>query len=122
MPDPTTVFFQEVICTGLQYVDFWDNRDELQMDTPLELVRDPDNKYDKFAVKVCLNGKQVGWIPRHKAELFSNLLHKKVKLLAVVNECSPGSNPAVSVLSITTYLYVHKCSEEEFVAISTLLP
>lgn len=42
----------------------------------VELVKEPENLYDKHAVKVCVKGVHVGYIPRYLSkEIFDNSLN-----------------------------------------------
>ena len=40
----------------------------------LKLVRNPINAYDINAIKVMLNGKQIGWIKKQEARILSPIL------------------------------------------------
>ena len=46
----------------------------LQPGEPLELVREPENRYDKHAIAVYARGQQVGYIPRDRARMFCDFI------------------------------------------------
>jgi len=50
---------------------------ELKKGDELELEPDPNNQYDKKAIKVLFNGYQIGWVPKkyyNKKQLFEFLI------------------------------------------------
>lgn len=48
----------------------------LYLDTKAKLVPEPTNKYDKNAVKVCVDGKTVGYIKREETGVIRDILKK----------------------------------------------
>lgn len=46
----------------------------LYLDTPAELIPEPQNEHDKNAVKVCIDGKLVGYIKREETLKIKKLL------------------------------------------------
>lgn len=71
---------------------------------PVDLIPDPANKYDPFAVKVCdgVSGEatQLGHIPKKDvaySQIIYTLLANDIKLSAVVVRCEPGVQNPVSI-------------------------
>ena len=55
----------------------------LEEDDRLELFREPDNAYDKYAILVkTLNGEKLGYIPRTDNRIFSRLMDAGKMLFA----------------------------------------
>ena len=52
----------------------------------VELKLEPDNKHDKFAVKVLVNGKDVGYIPRKVSKLVSIAIKDKMVKKVELND------------------------------------
>jgi len=72
----------------------------------LELVRDPRNKYDKNAIKVCLSsGEQLGWINKELAKELSELIDNGTRVSAEISEVTGGafSKPDRGCNIIITY-------------------
>lgn len=58
----------------------------------LELIRDPRNKYDKNAIKVCLpTGEQLGWIIRDLAKELSEFIDNGTRVTAEISEVTGGT-------------------------------
>jgi hypothetical protein len=58
----------------------------------LELIRDPRNKYDKNAIKVCLpTGEQLGWINRELTKELSELIDNGTRVSAEISEVTGGT-------------------------------
>lgn len=57
----------------------------------LQLIRDPENPYDKNAIKVCLaTGEQIGFLRRELAEELAPKLDSGKKIEAFVSEVTGG--------------------------------
>jgi hypothetical protein len=55
-------------CDPLMVASSLNKGDELQ------LVREPDNKFDSMAIKVMLDGVHIGYLPRKDNKVISNLM------------------------------------------------
>ena len=90
-PDFTTAF-------DLQQVTIYDNyiRGEnfyrknfnnlnLQLNQPVELVRDHKNIHDSFAVKACVNELQIGYLAAYENIVIANMLDAGAKLFASIS-------------------------------------
>jgi hypothetical protein len=58
--------------------------DHLTVGTPLALVPEPENIYDKYAVRLEYNGHHVGYIPREQNRTVSELLHQGAPISCTV--------------------------------------
>ena len=58
----------------------------------LTLIRDPQNRYDKNAIKVCLpTGEQLGWIGKDVAERLAEDIDKGDSVRAEISEVTGGT-------------------------------
>jgi single-stranded-DNA-specific exonuclease len=68
-----------------------DRQQVLQDWRTLQLVRDPDNPYDKNAVKVCLaTGRQLGFLSGELAADLAPKIDKGKRIEAVITEVTGG--------------------------------
>lgn len=70
-------------------------RDLMEMEKEnikVELVREPDNKYDMAAVKVLANSKQIGYIGKEYAQILAPLMDEYEEFSAVVKEIGEYKN------------------------------
>jgi hypothetical protein len=76
--------------------------------TKATLVPEPSNKFDKFAVKVLIKGKHVGYVPSLVSYDVSLMMHKTKKKSLIVNSCIShypgGQGPQVSLDLTTSFL------------------
>lgn len=56
---------------------------------PLELIAEPFNPHDKYAVRVHLNGRHIGYLPRQSNHVVSRLLRQGAPLRAEVAWLAP---------------------------------
>ena len=65
----------ESIVAGTSYLNLSKTEREIALgQTVLSLVREPENKFDQFAVKVLFNGQKLGYIPRSKNQTIARLM------------------------------------------------
>lgn len=59
----------------------------IEKDTPLlaQLVREPDNEYDEFAIKVVVGGSHVGYIPSYLSGKLAYEIDRGTRWAAVVD-------------------------------------
>jgi hypothetical protein len=78
---------------------------QLEIGSPLELVRDEDNKHDPDAVALYFKDYKLGYIPAHENETISQLLDMGYgKIFEVyVNRISKESHPE-SQVHINVYI------------------
>ena len=66
---------------------------QLAVGQSLQLVREPDNKYDNRAVRVEWQGRKLGYIPRLDNAAVSQLLDRGERLEALIAGLENSSNP-----------------------------
>lgn len=57
-----------------------------QKNEPVELQREPENIYDRFAIKVYYNRRPIGYLPAYENIILANMLDNGVKLNAVISD------------------------------------
>lgn len=60
--------------------------EDLKVGDGIELIREPDNMYDQFAIGVFRANKRLGYIASYENRILANLLDGGVKLKAVLSE------------------------------------
>jgi len=88
--------------------------ENLKVGETLELIPEPSNKFDKYAVKVMTsNGEQIGYMPSRSAEVISDKIRKgEHKYTAVV--ISVGRPSGVSLLGVQILVIVAPASASAF--------
>lgn len=80
-------------------------RKELKVGDEMNLLPDPDDEYDKTAIKVMFKGKHIGWFPKdhHRKNEIFELLSKggEVKVICIANESPQNSAVATNPESLT---------------------
>ena len=66
---------------------------QLSVGQPLQLVREPDNRYDDRAVRVDWQGHKLGYIPRLDNAAVSQLLDRGERVEAVIVRLAESGNP-----------------------------
>ncbi len=83
---------QPVVCDGIKhhffearvnaFSDYWHRNDTFEM----KLEREPDNRYDKNAIKVLAGSTEeyhIGYVPRDKAEIIAPMLDRGFKSVII---------------------------------------
>ena len=65
---------------------------KLKPNTKLTLIREPNNSYDKNAIKIYATGKHIGYIKSDLAKKIAPLLDKGHKYQAVISEVTGGAS------------------------------
>jgi hypothetical protein len=69
----------------------------------LDLTADPDNPFDRFAVKITRKGTMLGHVPRTDNKHISRLLRQEINLRCVVAEVNP-ERETWKMLKVELYL------------------
>lgn len=56
----------------------------------LDLIREPDNRYDSFAVRIVLNGRKLGYVPSANSRTVAQLIDSGHSMIAVVSRVGSG--------------------------------
>lgn len=71
---------------GLTYYDFRKVRNELKVGDQLQLKREQDNKYDRFAIQVNFNEFRLGYIATFENIVLANMMDLDVGLNTIVSQ------------------------------------
>ena len=66
---------------------------QLKIGTCFELSREPDNPYDKDAVKLTYNGEKIGYIPKQDCTAFVVSLKLQMKIYGVITAINNDAYP-----------------------------
>ena len=88
---------------GFQYYEGERLFNQLNIDDPLQLRRDPENKYDKRAVETYWNNNMPGHIPKMANMSISQILDNCGKLNAEITRLYPQQKPWYCV-SLAVYI------------------
>lgn len=71
---------------------------------PVRLVREPENRFSIYAVKVCLlNGLQIGYVPEEDAEKLASLLDQGYRYTARITKILTRADPPIPVVEAFVY-------------------
>lgn len=87
---------------GLTYYDFRKVRNELKVGDQLQLKREQDNKYDRFAIQVNFNEFRLGYIATFENIVLANMMDLDVGLNAIVSQHTTSGN-IYDVLAVEVY-------------------
>lgn len=86
--DNNDIFLLNIKVAGTNYID--DKIviiEKLKVNEQLFLVREPENKYDEFAIKVTTSSnKKIGYIPRENNKIISRLLDAGKELYLIIKD------------------------------------
>ena len=69
-----STYFLHCYLAGLQYYEVLEVWKKLEKGQTLELISEPDNRYDEHAVIVAYKGKKLGYLPRSQNQTVSKIL------------------------------------------------
>lgn len=87
------VLVQNSPLAGSQYYalgDFWT---EIKVGDPLVLIREPDNRHDRNAIRVEWRGNKLGYVPRAQNRAVAGAMDAGDALTARVSSLSDNKNP-----------------------------
>ncbi len=87
------ILVQSSPLAGSQYYavgEFWS---ELRVGDPLDLIREPDNRHDRNAIRVEWHGHKLGYVPRAENRAVAAALDAGDKLVARIARLSEHPNP-----------------------------
>ena len=83
---------------GFKYYDGPALLKTMKIGEPLDLVREPNNKYDACAVAVKFRGRKIGFVPASKNEIMSKLMDNKlVDIVAEITDMQFSGKPSQQV-------------------------
>ena len=78
---------------GMKFHEGVDIIEDVHDDEELTLILEPDNKFDRFAVKVMIEGTMLGYVPATHSKIISTLIENNIKLEAFTTEVNPFNPP-----------------------------
>jgi len=78
------VFMYESYIRGYQYYEGPEVIGSMKAGDELDLVREPDNKYDGYATAIYWNARKLGYLPREENITMANLLDQGMLLNCMV--------------------------------------
>ena len=72
--EQTSTYFLHCYIAGRQYYEVLEVWTKLEIGQHLELIPEPNNRYDEYAVIVAFEGKKLGYLPRSQNKAVSQLL------------------------------------------------
>jgi len=79
------LYLLQCFVRGFKFYDGPQLLNNMKEGSMLELVREPDNKYDECAIALHYNNQKIGYIPSESNEVLSRLLDSKaVELVAEI--------------------------------------
>jgi len=71
---------------GLQYYKGIENINNFKINDEVQLIREPNNKYDRNAIAIYWNKLKIGFIPRSKNLIIKNLIDGGQNLYSCINQ------------------------------------
>jgi len=81
---PKDILVLESLVAGTSFRNLKDVEKSLNKSVRLELKREPDNKYDDFAVALYFKKNKVGFLPRDKNETIARLIDAGKSFFATI--------------------------------------
>ena len=78
---------------GSQYYAVGEQWREMQVGDHLDLIREPDNRHDRKAIRVEWRGHKLGYVPRAQNRVVAAALDAGDRLSARVSSLSDNKNP-----------------------------
>lgn len=101
MPFSNIIYLYTLNIAGIRY--YIDNDLYLEENEELRLKREPENKYDKYAIAVYNSEKKIGYIPRRNNKVFARLMDGGKSILAKV-KCVDYYFDEIEDIQIRLYL------------------
>ncbi len=92
-PKPRTIQIQESPLAGFQYHGGKRVWEEMRNGDPLDLVREPNNPYDRQAVALYWNNVKLGYVPRGENTAVAQMLDRGERLKARIVRLQESPNP-----------------------------
>lgn len=94
---------------GFRYYKGPELLDEMKEGDMLELVREPENEYDQFAIALHFNKEKIGFVPAESNEILSKLLD--IGLVELTAEITHLKKEAAAWENVAVAIYVLKEKE-----------
>lgn len=91
--DNVRVLIQSSPLAGSQYYAVGEQWQQLKVGDRLELIREPDNRHDRHAIRVEWRGRKLGYVPRAENRSVAAALDSGDKLLARISRLTEHPDP-----------------------------
>jgi hypothetical protein len=88
-PATQKIWLATVFVAGFNHYDGPDAESLLEAGMPLQLNRQPHNRYDKYAIEVLSGEAKLGYIPRADNKTIAKLMDKGIAIQAEIKELFP---------------------------------
>lgn len=75
----------QVSLVGIQFYEAYSDLENLEIHQPLELVQEPENEWDANAIKVLMDGKQLGHISKMDNVLINSWINQDMDISAEID-------------------------------------
>ena len=100
---PTRYALNEFFVAGFQFYPGPDRIAGFLSAERFALIPEPENQFDRFAVRVEREGEKIGYIPRTQNQTIHHLLQQGATLYASATEINPNG-PTWSMLKVQVWL------------------
>jgi len=83
----------EFYVAGVKFYNLYDVIKELKEEDLVQLIPEPSNKYDKFAIRIEALDTMIGYVPKLRSQLLSELIISGKILKATILKINPDSEP-----------------------------
>lgn len=87
------VLVQSSPLAGSQYYAVGAQWQQMKVGDPLDLIREPDNHHDKYAIRVEWRGHKLGYVPRAENRVVAAAMDQGDKLVARIAKLTEHANP-----------------------------
>jgi hypothetical protein len=87
------LLIQKSPLAGSQYYALGEHWQQMRVGDKLDLIREPDNRYDARAIRVEWQGHKLGYVPRAENRLIAEALDEGEKLSARIMRLSQHPDP-----------------------------
>ena len=105
----TIIYLLHDFIRGFQYYDGDEVFESLKEGESLELIRDFDNKFDRYAIAIYWNGHKLGYVAREKNNLFAKLMDADI--LSFKAKIKKLEGDALSWEQVFYQIYIEKDSD-----------
>jgi len=93
-----------VYISGFQFYDGAEVENKLETLMPLQLNREPNNRYDTNAIEIYAGDAKLGYLPRQSNTPISNMMDQGIDIKAAITELDKDNFPNRSVKVEVFYL------------------
>jgi hypothetical protein len=106
------IYLLQFFVRGFQFADGLKILEQMEENQMLELVREPENKYDTNAIALYFNEHKIGFVPKEKNEILARLMDSEtIVLMAEIVKIEPTAKAWENVFAT---IYILKEETEPF--------